>query len=429
MTFAQALTSFLVIFTILHVFLLGTAYLILLERKIASWAQDRIGPNRVGPLGLLQPIADGLKFFTKEEFTPSGADKLLFLAAPAIAVVPAILGWAVIPWGGVWDAPLLFTIPDMAPFTWVGLAGAEFGGLVHFTALNVNIGVIYILAMGSLAVYGVVIGAWAQNNKYAFFGGLRATAQMLSYEIPMGIMVLCVLLMAGSSAADDIVTSQVGYWHGIIPSWYIFQQPIAAILFFVCILAESNRAPFDLAECEQELIAGFHTEYSSMKFALFFLGEYIHMLAASAFLSVLFLGGWHAPFVDLLISKIATGEATAQPLMHTGLLGLLGVGLKIGVLLAKVVALVALMMWVRWTLPRFRFDQLMKLAWRALIPLSLVLLLVTGTFTYFDLNDYLWVANIAIIVGMLIIMPFLPKDTTVNRRVPLSGSRFSPLES
>ncbi|QNN25413.1 NADH-quinone oxidoreductase subunit NuoH [Planctomycetales bacterium ZRK34] len=381
---------------IMHVLLIGgPAYGIYVERKIASWAQDRIGPNRVGPIGLLQPIADGLKFFMKEDYNPGNVDRNLFLLAPVLAVIPAMLAWATIPWGGTWLSP------------W---------GELSLGVADINVGVIYILAIGSLSVYGITIGAWAANNKYTFFGGIRATAQMLSYEIPMGLCVLCVLLLAGSSRPMTIVQDQIGYWWGVIPAWNIFQQPIAAVLFFICILAESNRAPFDLAEAEQELIGGFHTEYSSMKFAMFFLGEYMHMATASAFLTLLFLGGWHLPFVDYLI------WGGAEPAK----VNLLGVLLNLGVFIAKVFTLVGLMMWVRWTVPRFRFDQLMRLAWRGLIPITLGLLLITGVMVYLDLTGYLWLGNAALLAIVMAVLPFIPKGADVNRKVGLRGSRFSP---
>lgn len=392
----QLIVSVVMIIVIMHVLLIGgPAYGILLERKIASWAQDRIGPNRVGPVGLLQPIADGLKFFMKEDYNPGNVDRNLFMLAPVLAVIPAMLAWATIPWGGVWLSP------------W---------GELSLGVTDINVGVIYILAIGSLSVYGITIGAWAANNKYTFFGGIRATAQMLSYEIPMGLCVLCVLLIAGSSRPIDIVQHQVGYWWGVIPAWNIFQQPIAAVMFFICILAESNRAPFDLAEAEQELIGGFHTEYSSMKFAMFFLGEYMHMATASAFLTLLFLGGWHLPFVDYLI------WGGAEPAK----VNILGVLLNLGVFVVKVFTLVGLMMWVRWTVPRFRFDQLMRLAWRGLIPISLGLLLITGVMVYFDVTGYLWLGNAALLAIVMTVVPFIPKGADVNRKVGLAGSRFSP---
>lgn len=417
---AQLFTSFIVIAVIFHVMLGGTSYLILLERKLASWAQDRIGPNRVGltfgflpnslhMFGLGQPIADGVKFLFKEDYNPGNVDKGLFMIAPVLAVIPASIAFAVIPWGGS------FEIPSFSIFGWDFVSST-----VAVAGANVNIGIIYILATGSFAVYGITLGAWASNNKYSFFGGIRGTAQMLSYEIPMGLCVLCVILMVGSTHPTEIIDQQVGYWFGIIPSWNIFQQPVIAVLFFTCILAESNRAPFDLAECEQELIGGFHTEYSSMKFALFFLGEYFHMITASAFFAVLFLGGWHLPILDYAI------WGGVQPELSAGLFGILGVLLKVAVFLGKVTLLVALMMWIRWTLPRFRYDQLMRLAWRGLIPITLTMLLTTGAFVKFQITGYLWIANIAMVFITLAATQIIPADKEVNKRAPLVGSRYSP---
>ena len=410
----QFITSVVLAIIVMHVLLiLGPAYGILLERKVAAWAQDRIGPNRVGPFGLLQPIADGVKFLLKEDYNPGTVDRGLFLLAPVLAVIPALIGWAVIPWGGTWvfDGA---TIPAAVPLIG-GMVIEPF--TVDIAVADLHIGVIYVLAVGSLAVYGITIGAWASNNKYTFLGGIRATSQMLSYEIPMGLSLLCILLLAGSAHAGEIAATQADYWWHVIPSWFIFQQPLVAIIFFACILAESNRAPFDLAEAEQELIGGFHTEYSSMKFAMFFLGEYIHMMIGAALFSVLFLGGWHLPYVDYVI------YGGPQPVEA----GILGVLLKFTVFFGKVVVLLFVMMWIRWTVPRFRFDQLMRLAWRAMIPLSLTLLLVTGFFVYMGWEDLLIVGNLLVLVCVLLVSPHMPRDENVNRRVPLSGSRFNPL--
>ena len=410
----QIITSVVVALVVMHVLLiLGPMYGILLERKVAAWAQDRIGPNRVGPLGLLQPIADGIKFLMKEDYNPGNVDRGLFILAPVLAVIPALIGWAVIPWGGTLEFPG-YTFPATLPL----VGGAVINPFrVDIAVADVNIGVIFILAIGSLSVYGVALGAWASNNKYTFFGGIRAAAQMLSYEIPMGLCLLCILLMAGTSHAGQISASQAGYWFHVIPSWNILQQPLAAVLFFTCLLAESNRSPFDLAEAEQELIGGFHTEYSSMKFAMFFLGEYIHMMIGAAFFSVLFLGGWHLPYVDYAIYGGPQPEAA----------GILGVLLKFTVFFVKVMALLFLMMWIRWTLPRFRFDQLMRLAWRAMIPISLALLLVTAVFVYLGWRDFLFVGNFLVAAAVVLISPHMPRDENVNRRVPLAGSRFNPL--
>ena len=266
----QLIASAITIFTVLHIALISAAYLILLERKICAWVQDRIGPNRVGPLGLLQPIADGLKLFTKEEFMPRGADKFLFILAPGLAVIPAFIGFAVLPFAGTLD---LSSIP------FLGLSGT-----VNIVGADVNIGIIYILATASLGVYGVGIGGWASNNKYSFLGGLRASCQMISYEIPMGLCLLCVILAAGTVRPYELIQQQID------GSWFLLQQPLTALLFYVCLLAEANRAPFDLSEAEQELVGGWHTEYSSMKWALFFMGEYVHVFVGSALFAILFMG-------------------------------------------------------------------------------------------------------------------------------------------
>lgn len=417
---AQIVVSIVTILAVIHLFLLAAAYAVMAERKISAWIQDRIGPNRTnlsfGVLpfksfqwGLGQALADGAKMMLKEDYNPPHVNKTLFILAPILSAIPALIGWAVIPWGGylMCDG---FTI-----WSWVPVIG---GMVVEpFTALvaaaPISIGIVYILAVGSLAVYGVVVAAYASNNKFAFLGGLRATAQMLSYEIPMGLCVLAVLLMAGSMRSDMIANVQAQH------TWFIFQQPLLAIIFFVCILAECNRAPFDLAEAEQELVAGFHVEYSSMKMGLLLLGEYLHLMTGSAFFSLLFLGGWDAvPFIDEL------------PLV--GGIGL--VMLKFGIFWGKIFVLVCIAMWIRWTLPRFRFDQLMQLAWRAMIPVTLTLVLLTGLLTAFKpagVAPHLWNwtmlgANILTFAGVLVIGPMLPKGPPVNRRIGLEGSRFSP---
>ncbi len=394
---AQLVASIVTLLVALQVILLACTYLILLERKVAAWIQNRIGPNRVGlsfgvlPIrhhcwGLGQPLIDGLKLFLKEDYTPTHVDRPLFLLAPVLVVIPSLLGWAVIPWGGYmqWGQTEL-----------------------NITAAPIDIGVIYILAIGSLAVYGVVLGGYASNNKYSFLGGLRATAQMLSYEIPMGLCVLTIILMYGCARTDVLVQFQA---NGI---WNLFIQPVLAVIFFTCVLAECNRAPFDLAECEQELVGGFHTEYSSMKWALFFLAEYIHMITGSAFFVLLFLGGWDIPLIK-------------EPVV--GGLGL--VLLKSLIFGIKVFFMLFVMMWIRWTLPRFRFDQLMRLAWRGLIPITLAILLATGILVYFR-HTFWWTllaTNIAAAMATAWVNTFMPRGTSGNRRVPLAGSRFSPLE-
>jgi len=430
----QFYTSLLTIGIVLHLLLLATAYLILLERKIASWIQNRIGPNRVGftgiryivnlvisvillPLKLLgsepdpdrlwqgraaarisrfhfwglgQPIADGLKFLLKEDYTPPGVDRRLFILAPMLAVVPAMIGWAVIPWGGYMDRG---------------------GEIVAVMGAPLNIGVVFILAIGSLAVYGIVVGGYASNNKYSFLGGLRATAQMLSYEIPLGLAVLIVVLASGTLRTDWLVELQAN------AVWNFFYHPLLAVIFFICLLAEANRAPFDLAEAEQELVGGYHTEYSSMKFALFFLAEYMHMITAAGFFTLLFLGGWDLPFLQ-------------EPVVG----GLGWVLLKSSVFAFKILLLLSFMMWIRWTLPRFRFDQLMRLAWKGVIPMTLLLLLFSGLLVFSrpaGVDPALWnwthtLANLAVGAGCVFLGSVTPTGSAANRRVPLEGSRFSP---
>ena len=390
----QFITSLVVIFVIINLALLAAAYFILLERRISAWIQDRIGPNRVGPLGLLQPIADGLKLLFKEDYIPTGIDRGLFFLAPAIAVFTATIGFAIIPWAGTLD---LSTVP----FT------DSLDGSVKIMAADINIGLVYLVATASLGVYGVTLGGWASNNKYSFFGGLRAGAQMVSYEIPMGIALLCIILTAGTIRADHIVALQL---HG---QWFLLDQPLAAILFYTCMLAEANRAPFDLPEAEQELVGGFHTEYSSMKWTLYFLGEYTHLFVGSAFFTVLFLGGWSLnPFFAYDLPVAA---------------GFWIILLQFAVVLAKILALVILTMAVRWTLPRFRFDQLMRLAWEGMIPTALLLLLMTSLFVFLGWTEYLFFGSLAALILILILYPALPKQTDPNHRVPLIGSRFSPL--
>ncbi|MCS6853074.1 MAG: NADH-quinone oxidoreductase subunit NuoH [Gemmataceae bacterium] len=331
MTAGQLLTTLVTIVVVVSALQGACAYLILLERKIAAYVQDRIGPNRVGPRGLLQPIADGLKFLFKEEVIPDHVDKLFFLLAPAVAVSTALLAFAVVPFGP--------TSVEQPP------AGYQF-----VIAPRVDIGILFVFAVSSLAVYGIVLGGWSANNKYSFLGALRASAQVISYEIPLGLSVLGVVLVSRSLNLERIIAHQVE--HG----WNILFQPLAFLIFLIAVFAECNRLPFDLPEAEQELVGGYHTEYSGMKFAMFFLGEYTHMITTSLLVTALFLGGWHLP---------GLGAVT----------GLVGVLLKLIVTMLKLFGCIVFFMLIRWTIPRFRFDQLMALAWRGLVPLALLHLL------------------------------------------------------
>lgn len=432
---AQFFVSLVIIVVVAHMILGACAYLIFLERKVAAWTQDRIGPNRTNFsfgqdnlwrglkmdfmnkrffFGLGQALADGIKLLVKEDYTPPHVDKMLFCLAPVIVVIPAMIGWAVVPWGGVWDFPGL---------TLFGHEIAQAGRVV-VTVAPISIGVIFMLAVSSLGVYGVVLGAYASNNKYSFLGGLRATAQMLSYEIPMGVCVLVAILCFRSSDTTVIVAQQVG------GAWGILMHPLLAVIFFICVLAETNRAPFDLAEAEQELVGGFHTEYSSMKWALFFLAEYMHMIAGSAFFTILFLGGWDiAPLVTML-SGIHLLPDVAGAAGQAWWLGLLIVFIKFNVFVGKITLLLFVMMWIRWTLPRFRFDQLMKLAWRGLIPITLAVMLATGILIFVKVDPirFWWVytlTDLVIAVTAAAIAPHLP-GPSVNRRIRLEGSRFNP---
>jgi NADH-quinone oxidoreductase subunit H len=395
----QLLVNVGLIFAMVHVILIGCAYAIMLERKLSAWMQDRIGPNRVGPQGLLQPIADGIKFMLKEDYNPKGVDKALFFLAPGFIVAPAIMGFVVIPWAGTTD------LTSVINWLGIGQAGATY--TVKFIGADINIGIVYLLATAAIGVYGVSLGGWASNNKWSFLGGLRASAQMISYEIPMGLALLCVVLAAGTFNPYTIVQQQVS------GQWNLVQQPLAAVIFYTCLLAEANRAPFDLAEAESELIGGYHTEYSSMKFALFFLGEYFHIVTGSAFFAVLFMGGWSLnPFTgtDLPMSG-------GLPLMLA----------QVAIMLGKVTLLVSLTMALRWTLPRFRFDQLMRLSWEGMIPVSLLLLVMVSFFVYFGATPYLWLGSIGVAVLVYMLKPIMGAHVEANQRIRMIGSRFSPL--
>lgn len=409
----QILTSVILIAVVIHVILGACAYLIMLERKLSAWMQDRIGPNRVGPMGLLQPLADGLKFLMKEDYDPRGVDKFLFVLAPGIITVVALIGFAVIPWGGILDFAVVARQLESIGIAWLLPDGAlnwmkTSGEAVRIAGANVNIGVVYLLAVASLGVYGVALGGWASNSKYSFLGGMRASAQMISYEIPMGLALLAVILTAGSINPNELIAGQIQ------GSWYLLQQPVAAILFYTCLLAESNRAPFDLAEAESELIGGYHTEYSSMKFALFFLAEYAHMITGSAFFAVLFLGGWS-------VNPLPWGPDLAE---RGGLLLILA---QAGVMAFKIFLLISLTMAIRWTLPRFRFDQLMRLAWEGMIPTALLVVLVSSFMVYMGYEPYMWAASIATVVLIYAIHPLMPRQANPNHKVPMIGSRFFPV--
>ncbi|MGA9756151.1 MAG: NADH-quinone oxidoreductase subunit NuoH [Desulfobaccales bacterium] len=328
------LISVLKIAVVMGVLLTCVAYTVLMERKVLGFIQLRYGPNRVGPWGLLQPVADLLKLLFKEDFTPPGANKILFLMAPAITAGAAFLPFAVIPFAGNILPP---------EFTLYGYkVDLTVAALNQGVVADTNIGLLYIFAVGSLGVYGAILGGWASNNKYSLLGGLRLCAQMVSYELALGLSVIGVIMLAGSLSTVKIVEAQK-----CLP--FIVYQPLGFLIFMTAAMAECGRTPFDLIECENELVAGYQTEYSSMKFALFMMGEYTHIIVASALATTLFLGGWQGPVLPPVVW-----------------------------FMGKTFALVFFFIWVRGTFPRFRFDQLMALGWKILLPLSLVNILVTG---------------------------------------------------
>lgn len=367
--------SILLMAVLLGVIMTAVAYCILLERKVAAWVQDRIGPNRAGPRGLLQPLADGVKFLLKEDIISRNVDKPLFVLAPAIAFTVALIGFAVIPWAGQ----------------------IELGGnRLDVQVASVDIGLLYLLAVGALSVYGVVLGGWASNNKYSFYGAMRATAQMLSYEIPLGLAVLVVVMTTGQLRLENIVAWQIdpALGGGV---WNVLLHPLAFVLLLISAFAEANRMPFDLAEAEQELVGGYQTEYSAMKMGLFYLGEYAHMITSSAFMAVLFFGGW-----ELFPASDRTGWGWVHWLNHSPALGA-GL-LRFAIMAGKIFCFIFLFMWVRWTVPRFRFDQLMRLAWLGMVPMGLGLVVLTGPLVYSGDPATIWapVGNAAIVVAVAI---------------------------
>jgi NADH-quinone oxidoreductase subunit H len=324
----------ILIVSILLISLVVAMYSTLFERKIAGYFQDRYGPDRTGPGGILQPLADGVKLFFKEEFMPATADKFLYILGPSLTMLVALLTSAIIPWG---------------PGIVVN------GTLYYFQVADINIGVLYSFAVVSVGVYGIMIGGWSSNNKFSLLGAVRASSQMISYELAMGLSIIAVVMLTGSLSLRDIVENQ----HGM--NWNIFYQPLGFLIFLVCAYAECNRSPFDLPECETELVGGYHTEYSSMKLGFYLFAEYINMFISSAMISTLYFGGYNFPFMD---SKALSVNAV-------GIIGSLALFLKIGFF-------GFLYMWIRWTLPRFRYDQLMYLGWKKLIPLAVINMIITG---------------------------------------------------
>ncbi|HYT92072.1 MAG TPA: NADH-quinone oxidoreductase subunit NuoH [Gemmataceae bacterium] len=408
------LPTLLTIAGVVGVILGSTAFLIYVERKVAAYIQDRLGPNRVGPAGLFQSIADGLKFLFKEEIVPHHVDKFLYILAPGVALSTALLAFAVVPFGATAPAPpppeklALATAPEQKKQYEAARAKFEdefkrYKDSYQFVvAPGLDIGIVWVFAISSLAVYGVILGGWAGNNKYSFLGALRSSAQIVSYEIPLGMSILGIVLLSGSLNLERIIQQQTGSDQDWTHCWNVFYQPLAFLLFMISSFAECNRLPFDLSEAEQELVGGYHTEYSAMKFAMFFLGEYTHMITTSFLMVILFFGGWHLPF-------IATADA--------------GWFLKLIVFAGKMAFFIFFYMLIRWTIPRFRFDQLMALAWKVFIPLALANLVCVMIVKQMNWTPWLLLpASLVLLVGAGCLAA-LPEPQGRPRRPSLQGQR------
>jgi len=330
-TIVARLTLMFIIFNML---VLASAFMVWMERKVCAYIQDREGPNRVGPAGLLQPFADVIKLVFKEDLRPKAASALIFAIAPVISTATAFAAFSVVPFG--------------SETTLFGLLSEP----VRLEVADVNVAVLVIFAVTSMGIYGIVLAGWSSNNKYSLLGGLRSSAQMISYELSYGLALAAVVLLAGSMSLREIVMNQTGYWWYVIPKWYIVLQPLGFLIYMTAGVAETNRAPFDFPEAEQELVAGYHTEYSSMSFALFFMAEYINMVTVSAVATSLYLGGWHGPFLPEWMGWIW--------------------------FLIKVFLLLFFYVWMRWTLPRYRYDQLMEFGWKWLLPAAVLNLIATA---------------------------------------------------
>lgn len=328
--------KFLLVTILFAVSLLIAMYSTYAERKVAAFLQDRLGPDRAGPFGILQPLADGIKMFMKEEIIPSNASKWLFMVGPGLAMLCACIGTAVIPWGQDLNIN---------------------GRIIPLQVTDINVGVLYLFGVVSLGVYGVMIGGWASNNKYSLLSAIRAASQNISYEVAMGLSIIALLLLTNTLSLREIVEKQHG-WH-----WNVLYQPLGFLIFMVCSFAETNRAPFDLPECETELIGGYHTEYSSMKLGFYLFAEYINMFVSSAVMATLYFGGYNYPGMDWVATQVGP---IAAPLIGTA------------VLFLKIFMFIFFFMWVRWTIPRFRYDQLMNLGWKGLIPLAIANIIITG---------------------------------------------------
>lgn len=338
-TLAFVLYKAILVIIVFAVSLGVAAYSTYAERKVAAFMQDRVGPDRAGPFGLLQPLADGLKMFMKEEIIPTVSNKFLFILGPSLAMITALMTGVAIPWGGN-----------------ITIGNESF----PLQITDINIGILYVIGVVSFGVYGIMIGGWASNNKYSLLGALRASSQMISYEIAMGLAIIALIMKTGSLSLNEIVHQQAGVWN-------IVYQPLGFLIFIICAFAETNRAPFDLPECETELVGGYHTEYSSMKLGFYLFAEYINMFVSSAIIMTLYFGGYNLPFQNFIDNYI-----------DGNLLSILQFLCFFG----KVLFGIFFFMWIRWTIPRFRYDQLMNLGWRILIPLAIFNILATGVLMY-----------------------------------------------
>jgi NADH-quinone oxidoreductase subunit H len=347
MELTDILIKFTLIVIIFAISLVVAMYSTYAERKLAAFFQDRVGPNRAGPWGILQPLADGGKMFLKEEIIPTNSTGFLFIVGPSLAIFTACIASAVIPWGQK------LTIGST---------------VIDLQVTDINVGILYIFGVVSLGVYGIMIGGWASNNKYSLLGAIRAASQNISYEISMGLSIIALIMVTGTMSLGEIAGHQHGFWADGWFSWNFFKQPLGFLLFIVCAFAETNRSPFDLPECETELVGGYHTEYSSMKLGFYLFAEYINMFISSAVMATLYFGGYNYPFMDTVAASLGINASV--------ILGVL-------LLFAKIFAFIFFFMWVRWTIPRFRYDQLMDLGWKTLIPLAIANIIITGLWMTF----------------------------------------------
>ncbi|GAB4042336.1 NADH-quinone oxidoreductase subunit NuoH [Spirosoma jeollabukense] len=376
-----------IILAVFGISLLIATYSTYAERKVAAFLQDRLGPNRAGPWGLLQPIADAGKLFFKEDFIPSQASKSLFILGPCLAMLTALMSSAVIPFG------------DSIRFVW-----DKVNYEVNVQGIEINIGVLYIFGVVSLGVYGVMVGGWASNNKFSLLGAIRAASQNISYEIALGLSLIAILMMSGSLSLRAIIDEQASFFE-----WNIFTQPLGFVIFLTCSFAECNRTPFDLPECETELVGGYHTEYSSMKLGLYLFSEYINMFVSSAFVSALYFGGFHYPFINEINAAL---EKSMGAIAGHNIATVIGIAVFFG----KIFFFIFFFMWVRWTLPRFRYDQLMNLGWKTFIPLAILNVVITGAGLLYNFKYATWLIAIVMIVLAVMSTARAPKREAIPQR-------------